>query len=110
MTDKHIKIHFYIDENDTRMHRLVFLCSSWYFKAKSTTKHFLNEFRVRRDKRVQTISINRRKGEPTLITYNLDWLKKAKTKVGTLNHAAHIDTIYQSIEKADNLKTRKKRR
>lgn len=100
----------YLSKWDTRMHRLVELCSDFYFDKKvlpSSRKHFLSNFRVRRDKRVQTLSIKVKRGEETLITYNLDWLKDAKMENGGLNHSKQVDDICESI---DTEHTRKKRR
>lgn len=105
-----IKKDKYIDEWDTRMHRLVTLCAKWYFQKKGIStsgKHFLNDFRVRRDKRVQTLSIKVKRGEETLITYSLDWLKDAEMDNGALNHSKQVDNIYETISKED---ARKKRR
>ena len=99
-----------MDEWDARMQRLVQLCAKWYFDKKvspTPRKHFLSDFRVRRDKRLQTLSIKAKRGEETLITYSLDWLKDAKMENGALNHSKQVDDICESIAKEH---TRKKRR
>lgn len=110
MMEMEIKKNKYMDKWDTRMHRLVHLCAKWYFQRKAlptSRKHFLSDFRVRRDKRVQTLSIKVKRGEETLITYSLDWLKNAEMDNGALNHSKQVDNICESIVKED---TRKKRR
>jgi len=89
-----------IDELDGRMENLIKICASHYFVQGSrghTPKHFLNDFRVRKDKRVDGVSFTVKKGSQTIVRYNPKWLEKAKQDNGTISPSDNIDDICKAM-------------
>ena len=98
--DEGIKKDKNTDELDKRMESLVKLCSEHYFKqdrAKKPRKHFLSDFRVRKDKRVDGVSFTVKRGKQTIVRYDPYWLSSAKLPNGVINPDKNIDNILKEI-------------
>lgn len=92
MTSKHLW--------DERMRHLVKICAQHHYSKNRATppqKHFLSDFRVRRDKRVKTLAFTTKRGQQTLVTYNLEWLKRAVNDEGTFAPVDNVDEICEMI-------------
>jgi hypothetical protein len=93
----------YTDKLDDRMHSLMTICASHYFKIKEGTKvhhsqkHFLSDFRVRKDKRVDGVAFTVKKGSQTIVRYNPTWLRKAEMDNGAISPSDNIDDICEAI-------------
>ena len=100
MEEQRIKKDKNSDELDSRMESLVSLCAQHYFKQISTKmprKHFLSDFRVRKDKRVDGVSFTVKRGRQTIVRYDPDWLAAAKLTNGVINPSESIDDILKQI-------------
>jgi hypothetical protein len=85
---------------DSRMHHLVQICAKHYYSKDRGTpsrRHFLTNFRVRRDKRVDTLAFTTKGGQETLVRYNLAWLKQAVNKEGSFAPTDNVDEICKMI-------------
>jgi hypothetical protein len=85
---------------DSRMHHLVQICANHHFskdKSSSPRRHFLTNFRVRRDKRVDTLAFTTKRGQETLVRYNLAWLKEAVNDEGSFTPTDNVDEICKMI-------------
>jgi|15BtaG_2_1085339.scaffolds.fasta_scaffold03977_5 hypothetical protein len=93
----------YNDKLDGRMHNLMTICASYYFKVKEgakvhhSQKHFLSDFRVRKDKRVDGVAFTVKKGSQTIVRYNPTWLRKAEMDNGVWSASDSIDDICEAI-------------
>ena len=85
---------------DNRMRHLVKICAEHHYTKNRATpppKHFLSDFRVRRGKRVKTLSFKAKRGQQTLVTYNLEWLKGAVNTEGSFAPVDNVDEICEMI-------------
>ena len=87
---------------DSRMYHLVQICSQYHYSknmATPTQRHFLTNFRVRRDRRVDTLAFTTKRGQETLVRYNLTWLKQAVNDEGSFAPTDNVDEICKMIAK-----------
>ena len=103
----------YTDKLDKRMHSLMKICASHYFNIKEgvkthhSQKHFLSDFRVRKDKRVDGVAFTVKKGNQTIVRYNPTWLRKAEMDNGVWSASDNIDDICKAIGMEIPKKTRR---
>ena len=92
MTSKHLW--------DERMRHLVKICGQHHYSKNRATppqKHFLSDFRVRKDKRVDGVAFTVKKGSQTIVRYNPTWLRKAEMDNGVWSASDSIDDICEAI-------------